>query len=315
MLADGGGLDPKGPVAETMAELWWLMLALGALVFVGVVVLLVLGLLRGRRDAESTPAPATGRSSRWLIGGGVVMPVLVLVVVFGATVAAMRDVPTEAPAGALVVEVIGHQWWWEVRYPEEEITTANELHLPVGRAVSIELTLGGCDPQLLGAGSGRQARCPSRRDEHAGPRGRRAGRVSQRVRRVLRVAARQHGAGRRGRTAGPVRCRGWTPSRGRRRTPATPRPGVAGRCFSATRRGALPATPSGARPPTPPTDRTSLTSAAVPRSAPARSPTRPTNLADWVRDPHTAKDGVGMPASRLSDEELEAVVAYLETLE
>jgi cytochrome c oxidase subunit 2 len=43
------------------------------------------------------------------------------------------------PHGSLSVEVIGHQWWWEIRYPELGITTANELHLPVGRPVSLSL--------------------------------------------------------------------------------------------------------------------------------------------------------------------------------
>lgn len=44
------------------------------------------------------------------------------------------------PAGALVVEIVGHQWWWEVRYPDEGITTANELHIPVGRPIALQLT-------------------------------------------------------------------------------------------------------------------------------------------------------------------------------
>jgi cytochrome c oxidase subunit II len=59
--------------------------------------------------------------------------------VFGATVRAMRLLPTASPE-ALVVEVVGHQFWWEVRYPDEGITLSNELHLPVGRPVNLRLS-------------------------------------------------------------------------------------------------------------------------------------------------------------------------------
>jgi cytochrome c oxidase subunit 2 len=51
----------------------------------------------------------------------------------------MRLVPTTAPQAALVVEVVGHQYWWEVRYPAEGITVRDELHLPVGRPVNLQL--------------------------------------------------------------------------------------------------------------------------------------------------------------------------------
>jgi cytochrome c oxidase subunit II len=129
-LADGS-LDPQGPVAEAIAELWWLLLGLGAAVFLAFGVLLVVGLFR------RTPTAGFGR---WMVVGGVVAPLLVLVVVFAATVQAMREMPDGTPSDALVVEVVGHQWWWEVRYPAEGITTTNELHIPVGRPVALRLT-------------------------------------------------------------------------------------------------------------------------------------------------------------------------------
>jgi cytochrome c oxidase subunit II len=52
------------------------------------------------------------------VAAGVVVPLAILLVVFGATVRAMRFVPTSAPPEALVIEVVGHQFWWEVRYPD-----------------------------------------------------------------------------------------------------------------------------------------------------------------------------------------------------
>jgi cytochrome c oxidase subunit 2 len=134
-------LDPEGPAAESMADLWWLMLALGVAVFVVFAVVLALGLFRTRPPEVPEPgAEAPGRFGAWMIGAGVAVPLVVIAVVFAATVQTMRAVPTTAPEGALVIDVIGHQWWWEVHYPEDDVTTANEMHIPVGRPVALRLT-------------------------------------------------------------------------------------------------------------------------------------------------------------------------------
>jgi cytochrome c oxidase subunit 2 len=124
-----------------MAGLWWLMFWLGVAVFVVVAVVLALGLFRRRPEAERGPGQERpNRFGRWFVVGGVVAPLVILLVVFGATVRAMLLVPTTAPPEALVVEVVGHQYWWEIRYPAEGITIRDELHLPVGRPVSLQLT-------------------------------------------------------------------------------------------------------------------------------------------------------------------------------
>jgi cytochrome c oxidase subunit II len=137
----GGALDPQGPVSEVMAELWWLMLGLGGAVFVAVVAVLALGLFRRRPAAgQETGNRRPNRFGRWFVVGGVVAPMVLLLVVFGATVRAVRSIPTSAPSDALVIEVVGHQFWWEVRYPDQGITLRDELHLPVGRPVSLQLS-------------------------------------------------------------------------------------------------------------------------------------------------------------------------------
>ena len=135
----GGALDPQGPVSEAMAGLWWLMFWLGLAVVVAVVVVLALGLFRRRRGSEPPP-DRQGSFGRWFVVAGVITPLVILVVVFGATVRAMRFVPTTAPPEALVIEVVGHQFWWEVRYPDQEVTVRDELHLPVGRPVNLQLS-------------------------------------------------------------------------------------------------------------------------------------------------------------------------------
>ena len=154
-----GSFDPQGPASAAMAELWWWMLGLGTAVFVAFAVLLAIGLFRRRGtgtgtagddpdaagddpDAadDDTGAPSSDTLRRWLVVAGVVLPAIIILVVFAATIRAMRWVPTGAPAGAMVIEVTGHQWHWEVHYPEDGITTTNELRLPVGRPISLQLT-------------------------------------------------------------------------------------------------------------------------------------------------------------------------------
>jgi cytochrome c oxidase subunit 2 len=76
---------------------------------------------------------------RWVIWGGAVMPAVVLVVVFGATVVAMRAMPGGATGDALEVEIVGRQWQFEVRYPDAGVT-ADELHIPVGRQIVLRLS-------------------------------------------------------------------------------------------------------------------------------------------------------------------------------
>jgi cytochrome c oxidase subunit II len=129
-----GGLDPRGPVADTIAELWWWLLVLGVVIFVLFAVLLAVGLLRRPRAGERRPG------HRWILTGGVLMPLAVLVVVFGATVVAMRAMPDDDETDALVIEITGHQWWFEVSYPDHGVTTVDEVHLPVGRPVAFHLS-------------------------------------------------------------------------------------------------------------------------------------------------------------------------------
>ena len=65
-----------------------------------------------------------------------VIPIVIVFVLFLATARTIYDVQGAAACrpGALNVTVVGHQWWWEIRYPELGIVTANELHLPVGES-------------------------------------------------------------------------------------------------------------------------------------------------------------------------------------
>ncbi|MDQ3427595.1 MAG: cytochrome c oxidase subunit II, partial [Gemmatimonadota bacterium] len=68
-----------------------------------------------------------------------VIPALILAAIAVPTVRGIFQTNTTPPEDGVQIEVIGHQWWWEFRYPELNITTANELHIPVGQVVKLEM--------------------------------------------------------------------------------------------------------------------------------------------------------------------------------
>jgi cytochrome c oxidase subunit 2 len=68
-----------------------------------------------------------------------VVPLLILVIIGIPTITTIFKTQANAPSNALQVEVVGHQWWWEFRYPQYNVVTANELYLPLGRTVNFSL--------------------------------------------------------------------------------------------------------------------------------------------------------------------------------
>src|SRR6185503_2348550 len=67
------------------------------------------------------------------------IPAVVLAIIAVPTVRTIFRTQGDAPPNALQVEVVGHQWWWEFRYPQYGVLTANELYLPIGRTASFAL--------------------------------------------------------------------------------------------------------------------------------------------------------------------------------
>lgn len=130
-------LAPAGPVAEKQADLYWLVFWIAAVVFVLVEGALVFAIWRFRRRSPGdTPRQVHGNTRleiAWTI-----IPALLLAGVAVPTVGTIFDL-AESPAGAMRIEVTAHQWWWEVRYPSLEVVTANEVHIPTGEQVVIEL--------------------------------------------------------------------------------------------------------------------------------------------------------------------------------
>jgi cytochrome c oxidase subunit 2 len=132
-----GPLEPKGPVALRIAELAWVLLALAGGIYVLVLVLLALGLIYG--GLRRGPRPPR-RETRFVLASGAVLPLLILIPLMVLASVTMAGSSAGPDPPALTIEVTGHQWWWEIRYPEHDVVTANEIHLPAGQPVQLVLT-------------------------------------------------------------------------------------------------------------------------------------------------------------------------------
>lgn len=129
---------PNTEFNRDLTSSWDLMLWLGTAVFVVVEAILIVAIVRYRRRPGS-PEPEQVHGNTMLEITWTVLPLVVLAVIAVPTVRYIWKYQAPAPANALQIQVIGHQWWWEFRYPQYNITTANELYIEAGRPVNFEL--------------------------------------------------------------------------------------------------------------------------------------------------------------------------------
>lgn len=130
-------LGGDGSEAQRIERVWWLMFGLSAVVYVAVAGFILVAVVRGRHAGPQPPDAKKDERFIWL--GGLLMPVVVLGVLAVVTVTSTRDLREEDP-NAVRIEVIGKRWWWDVRYPEDGVVSANEVHVPVGRPVDLVLS-------------------------------------------------------------------------------------------------------------------------------------------------------------------------------
>jgi cytochrome c oxidase subunit II len=131
-------LAPQGPAAQEINQLWWILLGAGILLYLVVMLLFAFSAWNGNREQDPRRVRPSSSGARWiLIGAG--FTALVLLGLFGLSIGALRSLSMAAQADIVTVRVTGHQWWWEVEYPDAQIITANEIHIPAGRPVRIEL--------------------------------------------------------------------------------------------------------------------------------------------------------------------------------
>ncbi len=132
-------IDPRTDFAETIHSLYvqvtlWtlaiLVVVWGALAYV---------LIRFRED-EKRPAPEQTHGHLGMEIAWTIVPAIIVVAIAIPTIRAVFETQTELEGDPLIVEIIGHRYWWEVRYPESGVTTANEIHLPAGRPVTLQMS-------------------------------------------------------------------------------------------------------------------------------------------------------------------------------
>ena len=135
--------DTSGPVARSQLTLfyWIFWAAVAVFIVVGGAMMYVAIRFR-RRPGQGDPIQTHGHTQLEI--GWTIAPALILVVVAIPTILTVFDNANSPDPGALTVDAIGHQWWFEFRYPHptnagEEIVVANELHIPVDEVVNVNL--------------------------------------------------------------------------------------------------------------------------------------------------------------------------------
>jgi cytochrome c oxidase subunit II len=136
-MPSSNALDPQSPQARAIYELFIRSGIIFALIFVVVTGLIIFSIVRSRaRAQERDPEQIAGNNKvevAWTI-----IPFLIVILLLAMTLSAMnRADPPPTPSPDLVVT--GHQFWWQVDYPGLGVITANEIHIPTGKALSVRL--------------------------------------------------------------------------------------------------------------------------------------------------------------------------------
>jgi cytochrome c oxidase subunit 2 len=313
-------LRPAGVQADHIGSLWNLTLGLCTLVFVLVLGACLYAVWRAPRAGADTepdlsslagPERRTWRIIKWATGAATA-GLLVLLVGDVLTSRALARLPL---ADAVNIELVGHQWWWEARYrdadPSREFSTANELHIPVGRPVIVTLRSNDVIhslwiPNLQGKKDlipGRTATLRLRADRAGSYRGQCAEFCGlEHAMMALLVEAEPN-----------QRYEAWAEQQ--RQPAAAPSDPVARRGHdifvgkSCVMCHTIAGTTANAK------LGPDLTHLASRRTiAAGMFPNNRGHLAGWIADPQSLKPGVNMPANGLAPDDLQALLAYLETL-
>lgn len=307
---------PAGPQAQMLDRLGDLMYGIATVAFVLVVAALLTAVFRRRRADEQAEDPARERRMTMAVAVAVGATVATLVVVLFLSFGSGRELTGTAPAEALQVRVTGRQWFWDVEYrdsvPSRWATTANEIHVPVGRPVVFQLR----SPDVIHSFwvpslgvkrdmiPGQETSIWFQADTPGVYRGQCAEFCGyQHAKMAFLVVAEP-----------PDRFAAWLARQ--RDTARTPADSLARRgeevflASSCVMCHAIGGTPAGSR------VGPNLTHLASRRTIAAGTlPNTRGHLAGWIVDPQQIKPGVRMPPNALSPQDLQALLAYLESLE
>jgi len=308
--------SPESTPAKSIFDLSIFVLSITGIIFVVVFTLLVYSILKFRANsANADREPAQVYGSNQIEMAWTIIPILIVVVLFLATarvIHAIQDAPE--PVGAVEVTTIGHQYWWEFRYPKLGIVAANELHVPVSdpsRPTPTFLQLLSADtdhsfwiPELAGKTDlipnhpNRMWMDPHRTGIFLGQCAQYCG--AQHAKMLLRVSV-----------DSPQDFEAWV--RGQQQLAVQDPSAMTGRqvfehtaCINCHTVSGTPA--DGRFGP----DLTHLMSRTTIAAGAAEN--TPENLRLWIQNPDKIKPGSLMPAMKLGDADLDAVVKYMETL-
>ena len=302
-LEIGSVFSPASPMAEATLRLLYLLLILGTGVLAVIAAIVVVSAIRFRDRGQEVPEDQKKRTTEifWILGAAVL-----LLVVLVPTVRTMRVVDPPADGRSPDLVVIGHQFWWEVRYPASGAVAANEIHIPVGRPWLVRVEAADVIhnfwvPQLarkIDATPGRPVQMwieASSPDVFLGACGEFCGVEHAWMR--IRVVAQT-----------PVAFEGWLREQTRPPAPPVTPDAIAGeRLYQRLACTNCHASSVAVGP-----DLTHMASRATLAGGVIQN--TPANLTRWLGNPDAVKRGSLMPAFHLDERSLRQLVAYLETL-
>ena len=305
-------IHPAGIAAARVSHLWWVMFWVCTVVWFAVAIAALIAINRGRRAASAETSDARVSRSVTIAAGITVVTLIALLFESVVTGRALNGLRTR---DALRIQVTGNQWWWDVQYenptPSLRVTTANEIHIPIGRTIAFDLLSNDVIhslwiPNLQGKIDlvpGRQNELWLQADKPGVYRAQCAEYCGlQHAKMALFVVAEPESD-----------FQNWlTANRASAHPPVTPdqqrgkdvvERGPCAMCHNIT--GTLAGGQSAP-------DLTHLGSRST--IAAGSLPNTRGYLAGWIADPQHVKPGNRMPAPGLNDEQLQSVLAYLESL-
>jgi len=304
-------IHPGGIQAARVSDLWWVMFWICTVVWCAVALAAAIAIARGRRGTSTASERQLGTSVA--VAGG--LSIVALIALLFQSVVTGRALDTLRSPDALRIQVTGNQWWWDVQYvtanPSLRVTTANEIHIPVGRPIRFDLLSTDVIHSLwIPNLQGKIDLVPGRLNElwlqadRAGVyRGQCAEFCGLQHAKMALVVVAESGddferwlAGNRASAPAPV-----TPEQQRGKDVVERGPCAMCHNISGTLAGGRSAPDL-----THIASRSTIGAGSVPNTR--------GYLAGWIADPQHIKPGSRMPSVGLNDEELQAVVAYLETL-
>lgn len=133
-------LKSASPISNHVANLYWIILIMAFVVFVIVESGLIITVIRDRKQPGDQELPPQIHGNNRLEVTWTVIPILLVISLFVMTVQTVNGIsPPDEQSSDLNIHIVGHRWWWEFDYLDQEIATANELHIPVGTTVQVSL--------------------------------------------------------------------------------------------------------------------------------------------------------------------------------